>query len=108
MAALTIIQNGGRCLAFKVSIDEFEDRFLFKGIEYGVRMGENCEYMVIKNFLSLPQSYFNLVYKEYLRIDLIDDTNFDLDGLNYIIKSKCELHELAIFYEDLEFVLTKY
>lgn len=71
-------------------------------------MGNNCEYLLIKNFIALPQSYFSMIYKENLRLDQIDNTNFDIDGLNYIIKSECELHELVRSYEDLEFVLNKY
>lgn len=32
---ITIVDTGGRCKSFNISINEFDQRFLFKGIEYG-------------------------------------------------------------------------
>lgn len=106
---ITIVKDGGRCMSFHISISEFDKRKLFKGIGNGHRIdGKNMDYIVIKNFFALPVSYFNLIYKNSLRLDLINDSNFDVDGLNYIYKGVCELHELVLSYEDLEFVLNKY
>jgi hypothetical protein len=74
-----------RCLCFKISVDEFDPESFFKGIEYGCRVDpDKIGFLVIKNFLAIPFSYFNLIYREEFK-DNIDSNNFDVDGLNYLI-----------------------
>ena len=53
------------------------------------------DYILLKNALMLPYCYFNLVYKTKYGMEIIDEENFDIDGLGYIIDASCELHDYA-------------
>jgi hypothetical protein len=51
--------------------------------------------IIIKNFVSIPYSYLTLHLKMDREEDLdyrIDDSNFDLEGYNFIINGDTEFH----------------
>lgn len=66
------------------------------------------DYIVIRNFLAIPCSYFNLIYLDVNKNSNITDKNFDIDGNVFMINQQCELHQLVENYESLEYVLDKY
>jgi hypothetical protein len=44
------------------------------------------DYIVIRNFIAIPCSYFNLIFIDQNKKASYNDKNFDIDGLCYIIK----------------------
>lgn len=43
------------------------------------------DYIVIRNYIAIPCSYFNLIYLDATKSVNINDKNFDLDGMVYMI-----------------------
>lgn len=66
------------------------------------------DYVVIRNYMAIPCSYFNLIYLDEYKNGSYNEKNFDIDGLCYIINQQSELHSLVINSESLEYVLNKY
>jgi hypothetical protein len=105
---MVISKMSAKCKFFNVSVDEFEKKLNFQGLEYGYRAdSDNLEFVLIKNFIAIPYSFFNLIYKEEFKEE-INSSNFDIDGLNYIIEKRSELHKLVLSYDNLEYVLDRY
>lgn len=83
---VTLVRMGGSTFAYKMSVDEFDPQYLFNGIEYGHRVDSNCmDYIIIRNYIAIPCSYFNLIYLETTKNADYNNKNFDLDGMVYMI-----------------------
>lgn len=60
--------------------------YLFKGLTFGHRVDtEFMDYIVIRNFIAIPCSFFSLIFMEQNKNGNYHDRNFDIDGLCYII-----------------------
>jgi len=66
------------------------------------------EYLLIRNHLSIPYSYFSLLVRQQNRSQTLTAHNFDLQAYVYRIKGMTTLHDLVLNYNSLEFCLKKY
>ena len=77
---------GGRLQQYMIGLQNFNVELAFGGLEKGVRMDDRkYEFALMKNDVLLPYCYFNLVYIQKNKGEIIDSENFDIDGFNYMI-----------------------
>ena len=100
-----------RCQAFRINTNDFKKETLYKNnVERGVRIGQNLNYIVFKNYLALGHSYLTMVLQDQKHNsgNDIESAPYDYEAFSYIIDHKTEFHDIATDYDGLAYLLQNY
>ena len=106
---LLVNNSGARCKAYNMNIANINNKINFSTLDKGYRVDSiGGNFILIRNELYLGFSYLTLVIQEKLKIEDLNNKNFDFEGFCYILNGESEFHHLYENYAKLKYVLERY